>query len=61
MSQNLKKFLLKVKFLCVGILIKIENLVWKLEKCPTFAIFYRNFAMFPTLGKQVQKSDNEVF
>ena len=31
---------LKGKFLCVGILIKIENFVWKLEKCPTFGPFY---------------------
>ena len=31
---------LKGKFLCEGILIKIENFVWKLEKCPTFGPFY---------------------
>ena len=31
---------LKGKFLCEGILIKIENFVWKLEKCPAFGPFY---------------------
>ena len=52
-----------MKFLCVGILFKIENFAKKLKKSPTFEpiyltlILYRNFAMFPTYGKQVQKSD----
>ena len=57
----------KVNFFVCGFLIKIENFVWKLEKCPAFRpmylilILYGHFAMCPTLGKQVQRSDNEVF
>ena len=50
----------------LSILIRIDNFVRKLEKCPTFGpiiliFFYGSCAMCPTLGKQVHRSDNKVF